>query len=218
MNKKEKLIAALKKVLSPKNMVGAFFYSFVIHSSLFGAIKIISMTPSSPPVQTTVQQDDGYQYLDTPPEESEEEKTIINTPAPTVEPTEKQEKVEPSDKELHDENGETSGTKKEEKQAAGYGSKQKGDSTGTAYYKIRPKYPRAAASKGIEGWVMLKVDVTEKGRVENVRVMGGKNTNYFAAEAKRAVEKWKYKPFVDKDKLPVKKEGLMIQVDFKMER
>lgn len=218
MSKKEYLTAILKKSLSPKTMTGAILYSLIIHSSLVGAVNVISKIPSKPPVQDAVQPEDGYQYLDTPPEESEEENKIINTPAPTVQPVEPQEKTEPTDKELHDDKGETAGTKEEEKQAAGYGSKERGDSTGTAYYKIRPKYPRAAASRGIEGWVMLKVDVTEKGRVINVRVLNGKNTSYFAAEAKRAVEKWKYKPFLDKNNNPTKKEGLMIQVDFKMEK
>jgi TonB family protein len=215
-SKKEQALTFIKKNLSPKTMTGAIFYSLIIHLSLVGAVKGISSIPSEPAKEETTQEPDDYQYLDTPPEQSDEEKTIINTPAPTVEPTTPQEKTEPSDKELHDDKGETAGTKEEEKQAAGYGSKNKGDSTGTAYYKIRPKYPRAAAIKGIEGWVMLKVDVTEKGEVQNVRILDGKNKNYFAFEAKRAVEKWKYRPFLNKDKVPIKKHGLMIRVDFKM--
>jgi periplasmic protein TonB len=215
-NKKEQALTFIKKYLSPKTMTGAIFYSVTIHLSLVGAVNGISRIPSEPVKDETVQEPDDYQYLDVPPEKSDEEKTIINTPTPAVEPTTPQENVQPSDKELHDEKGETAGTKEEEKQAAGYGSKNRGDSTATAYYKIRPKYPRAAAIRGIEGWVMLKVDVTEKGEVQNVRVLEGKNTNYFAFEAKRAVEKWKYRPFLNKDRVPIKRKDVMIRVDFKM--
>ena len=55
------------------------------------------------------------------------------------------------------------------------------------YYKIKPKYPKAALVAGEEGWVMLKVDVTESGEVENVRMVDGNKRNLSQEEARRAV-------------------------------
>ena len=84
------------------------------------------------------------------------------------------------------------------------------------YYKIKPKYPKAALVSGTEGWVMMQVDVTETGEVENIKVVDGEQRNMFQSEAKRAVSQWKYRPFTANDGKPVKKTGHLVRVDFKL--
>jgi TonB family protein len=69
---------------------------------------------------------------------------------------------------------------------------------------------------GIEGWVALMIDVAEDGGVQNVRVTGGEQKSMFQDEARRSVEKWKYKPFLDSSGRPVKKANHEVRVDFKL--
>ena len=60
--------------------------------------------------------------------------------------------------------------------------------------RVPAQYPRNAASRGIEGWVILEFDVTPEGTTENVHVIDSDPKNIFDRAAIRAVEKFKYKP------------------------
>lgn len=91
-----------------------------------------------------------------------------------------------------------------------------GDGIASPYFKIKPNYPRAARDAGVEGWVQLKVDVNEKGEVENAHVIAGVERGYFENEALRAVEKWKYRPFLDASGKPVRKQNQVVRVEFKL--
>ncbi|WP_371917836.1 TonB family protein, partial [Pseudomonas sp. FW305-20] len=71
---------------------------------------------------------------------------------------------------------------------ASTGATGAGSAVATPYYKIKPKYPRAALASGVEGWVTMKIDINEKGEVENVRVTGGEQRSMFEVEARRSVE------------------------------
>ena len=70
---------------------------------------------------------------------------------------------------------------------------------------------------GEEGWVLFSVDVTETGAVENLRLVDGEKKDVFQLEARRAVSKWKYRPFLDNSGQPVRKRDHLVKVEFKLE-
>ncbi|MDQ3230971.1 MAG: TonB family protein [Pseudobdellovibrionaceae bacterium] len=60
--------------------------------------------------------------------------------------------------------------------------------------QVKPKMPREAALKGIEGFITFTFDIDEDGRVENIRVAEAENRSVFEEEARRAVRKFRYRP------------------------
>lgn len=62
--------------------------------------------------------------------------------------------------------------------------------------KIAPQYPRSAAQRGIEGYVVLEFTVTTLGTVKDVKVIEAEPANVFNQAAISAAQKFKYKPKV----------------------
>lgn len=62
--------------------------------------------------------------------------------------------------------------------------------------RVTPTYPRAAASRGIEGWVQLSFTVTRHGTVENAVVIAAEPNGVFDSAALNAIRKFRYKPTV----------------------
>lgn len=60
--------------------------------------------------------------------------------------------------------------------------------------KIAPQYPRSAAQRGIEGYVVLEFTVTTLGTVKDVKVIEAEPANIFNQAAISAAQKFKYKP------------------------
>ena len=101
--------------------------------------------------------------------------------------------------------------------AVGAGSNPQGNSDVMPLVRIEPQYPIKAARSGKEGWVQLKFDVTATGEVDNVSIMQSKPGRIFNQAAKRALLKWKYRPMIVDGK-PQMRKGLMVQLDFKIQR
>jgi TonB family protein len=59
-------------------------------------------------------------------------------------------------------------------------------------YKVEPTYPEAALKEEIQGWVILVINVNEKGEVEHLRVVDGHPLLDQAAID--AVRQWRYLP------------------------
>lgn len=59
--------------------------------------------------------------------------------------------------------------------------------------KVTPQYPRRAAERGVEGYVLLEFTVTALGTVENPVVIEAEPKGYFERAAIRAALKFKYK-------------------------
>jgi TonB family protein len=202
-----------KEWFSPKSGGGSFIYSILAHGALYG-ILIVGFGIGFGKVEPKADYLDlGYQTFDAPPEPEKHEQKVKH-----IEETVKTDtKVRPdnSPKELQDDKGEVAGTQK-----AAPVAQNANDSTGNAastpYYKIKPKYPKAAIIAGTEGWVLLEVDIKEDGSVENVRVVDGEQRNLFGQEARRAVEQWKYRPFTDSAGHVVRKIDHQVRVDFKL--
>jgi len=58
----------------------------------------------------------------------------------------------------------------------------------------RPEYPESARAAGVEGLVILKIVVTESGRVGNIQVMKGEQP--FVEAAIAAVKTYTFQPAV----------------------
>lgn len=185
--------------VSPKSGPGSIAYSLLAHGLVAAAVvaALNLSRQSAAPIEEYVDMD--YETLDAPPEAS--------PPKP----------VERVAQELQDQQSEVAGTQEKKEEAAADGLQERTTPQPTTpYYKIRPKYPKAALVSGTEGWVLLEIDVNEQGGVENVRVVDGEERNMFQTEARRAVEQWKYRPFLGSDGKPVRKLAHQVRVDFRL--
>lgn len=202
--------------LSPKKLPGAILIAAGIHGALYMLIVVAMSTgwfkPSSAPI---LDAEVGYEILDAPPVPTEKVAHVQHQKAP--EPEQPQVKTDASARELQDEKSDVTGTSQASVvKPMQVGSEGQGDANATPFYKIKPKYPRAALVAGDEGYVDLKIDVNEKGEVENVRVVGGEKRNLFQDEARRSVEQWKYRPFVDRDGKQIKRPDYTVRVTFRL--
>lgn len=68
------------------------------------------------------------------------------------------------------------------------------DSLPTPRTRKAPEYPSKARERGIEGHVVLKIKVSERGDVENVRVMESEPRGVFDMVAVNAVNSWTFEP------------------------
>ncbi len=210
-------------MLSPQSSVGSTLFSILGHVLLAGAVLLaIDVLERRQPQVELVSMDSidlGYESYEEPPipEIKPAPKPIVKTPA--KEHSEVQaapvKNLETVNTELQDQESEVTGT-----QSAPVAAPAKAPSSGqvaaTPYYKIKPKYPRSALVSGLEGWVQMLIDIDETGQVENVRVVDGEQRNTFQAEARRAVSKWKYRPFLDDKGHAIKKLDHQVRVDFSL--
>ena len=81
--------------------------------------------------------------------------------------------------------------------------------------KVAPIYPRRAASRGLEGWVMLRFTVTASGSVKDVVVIESSDP-IFEKAAVQAAMKFKYKPRVV-DGIAVEVPGVINRISFFVE-
>jgi protein TonB len=205
------------KWVSPRSASGSFIMAVIAHGALFGVIVLLmSARFSTHEEPAPVTEEVAYETFSAPPKKVEEVRPVAKTPEPET-PEEKQVQPDNTPKELQDDKSDVAGTQKEAKPQANIGSEGKGDADATPYYKIKPRYPRAALVSGVEGFVIMKIDVNEKGEVENVRVTGGQERGMFQDEARRAVEQWKYKPFSDANGKAIRKTDHEVRVDFKLQ-
>jgi protein TonB len=82
--------------------------------------------------------------------------------------------------------------------------------------RVAPRYPPRAQSRGIEGWVQLEFTITPQGTVTDVKIIDAEPRGYFERSAKRAVQKYKYKPKV-MDGKAVSRPGIQLVISFDME-
>lgn len=60
--------------------------------------------------------------------------------------------------------------------------------------RVAPDYPARARQRGIEGYVLFKLRVNERGEVAGVRVIEAEPAGVFEEVAIAAVEKWQFEP------------------------
>lgn len=59
---------------------------------------------------------------------------------------------------------------------------------------MQPHYPESARRRGIEGTVLLKMRITEQGRVETVQVERSAGHPDLDQSAMEAVKRWRFAP------------------------
>lgn len=83
--------------------------------------------------------------------------------------------------------------------------------------KVAPMYPDSAASRGIEGYVLLEFTVTETGATADPVVIEAQPQGIFDDAAKKAVLKFKYKPRIDNGR-PMRVPGVRQVITFKLDK
>jgi protein TonB len=83
--------------------------------------------------------------------------------------------------------------------------------------KVLPIYPNRAASRGIEGYVVVEFMVTKFGTTQDIKVVEAKPPGYFERAAIKAARKFKYKPKVINGE-PVDVAGVQNLITFKLEK
>ncbi|MDE0093440.1 MAG: TonB family protein [Gammaproteobacteria bacterium] len=83
--------------------------------------------------------------------------------------------------------------------------------------KVAPIYPRRALQLELEGWVIVEFDVTETGNVENVVVVDAEPKGVFDSAARKAAEKFRYRPKVVNEK-PIRVTGVRNRIIFELEK
>lgn len=82
--------------------------------------------------------------------------------------------------------------------------------------KVEPIYPRRAAQRGIEGYVLLEFTVTKTGAVRDPVVVESEPSGIFDRAAMKAALKFKYKPRVI-DGVPIEVPGVRNLIKFELE-
>ena len=92
-----------------------------------------------------------------------------------------------------------------------------GDGDYLPIVKVAPQYPRHAAQRGIEGYVVLEFTVTASGTVDDPRVIEADPPHVFDQAARRAALKFKYKPKIVNGK-PQAVTGVRNIIRFELEK
>ena len=81
--------------------------------------------------------------------------------------------------------------------------------------RVQPQYPRRAQERGIEGYVIVELTVSEDGTVppDSIIIIEAEPQGYFERAAAKAAEKFKYKPKVVNGK-PQKVTGVKYRFSF----
>ncbi|MEE8408183.1 MAG: energy transducer TonB [Myxococcota bacterium] len=82
--------------------------------------------------------------------------------------------------------------------------------------RINPIYPRRAAERRVEGWVIVEFTIDAQGGVKDARVINGEPRNVFERAALRAIGKWKYRPKIQDGK-PVEAVGVRVKLTFELD-
>jgi periplasmic protein TonB len=83
--------------------------------------------------------------------------------------------------------------------------------------RIEPDYPARAASRGIEGYVVVQFTITPAGTIKDPKVVEAQPSGIFDQAAIKAVSKWKYNPKVE-DGVAVERRGVQVKLAFKLEK
>ena len=92
----------------------------------------------------------------------------------------------------------SSGTGDSDQRGAGSSGEGDGPGEGRARpvggYQVKPRYPDSARRQGIEGTALLKMRITEQGRVEDVQVERSAGHPDLDESAMEAVRRWRFDP------------------------
>lgn len=73
----------------------------------------------------------------------------------------------------------------------------------SAVQVVNPVYPQSAQARGIEGFVILEVVISDRGLVSEARVISADPAGVFDQAAIEAVKKWSFRPGIENGKTVV---------------
>jgi protein TonB len=82
--------------------------------------------------------------------------------------------------------------------------------------RVLPQYPPRAASRGIEGWVIVEFTISAAGTVKDPVIIDAEPSSIFNRAMLRAIRKWKYKPKIV-DGVAVERTGVRVRQNFELE-
>lgn len=82
--------------------------------------------------------------------------------------------------------------------------------------RVLPQYPPQAASRGIEGWVIVEFTISAAGTVKDPVIVDAHPSSIFNRSMLRAIKKWKYRPKIE-DGVPVERTGVRVRQNFELE-
>ncbi len=91
-----------------------------------------------------------------------------------------------------------------------------GDGMAIPIATLAPRYPTEAARDGIQGYVCFKFTIQPDGSIGDLEVYDAKPRRVFDQEARRAIQKWKFRPAMVDGK-PVAQPGAKYCMDFKLD-
>ncbi|NQD38737.1 energy transducer TonB [Permianibacter sp. IMCC34836] len=98
----------------------------------------------------------------------------------------------------------------------GTGGVGAGDGMAIPIATLAPRYPTEAARDGVQGYVCFKFTIQPDGSVGDLDVYDAKPRRVFDQEARRAIQKWKFRPAIVDGK-PVAQPGAKYCMDFKLD-
>lgn len=200
---------------SNKNTSISVGLSIGLHILAVIALKYGKFPISEPAVPAESYVDFGYEEFEEPPQIVQDVKQV--EVKPDIQEPVQNDPTPVAAQEMQDTTSEVAGLQKEApKETPKTTVVNTSNFTDVPYYKVKPKYPKEALAQGIEGHVLLEIDVLQDGSVENLKVLSGEKLNVFETEARRAVSKYKYKPFTDDTGTPVVKHNHLVKVEFKL--
>lgn len=91
-----------------------------------------------------------------------------------------------------------------------------GDGMAIPIATLAPRYPTEAARDGIEGYVCFRFTIQPDGSVGDLDIYDAKPRRVFDQEARRALQKWKFRPAIVDGK-PTAQPGAKYCLDFKLD-
>lgn len=91
-----------------------------------------------------------------------------------------------------------------------------GDGMAIPIATLAPRYPTEAARDGVQGFVCFKFTIQPDGSVGDLEVYDAKPRRVFDQEARRAIQKWKFRPAIVDGK-PIAQPGAKYCMDFKLD-
>ncbi|MBL7543552.1 MAG: TonB family protein [Bdellovibrionaceae bacterium] len=198
-----------------KNSSLSIGLSIGLHVLAFVALKYSNFENTVIPPVEEKYVDLGYQEFEEPPQIVQDVKQV--EVKPDIEEPVKADPTPVAAQEMQDQSSDVAGLQKETpKEAPKTTVVSNTNFTDVPYYKVKPRYPKEALAQGIEGHVLMQIDILQDGSVENLKVLSGDKLNVFETEARRAVSKYKYKPFMDDAGAPIVKHNHLVRVEFKL--
>lgn len=81
-------------------------------------------------------------------------------------------------------------------------------------HRVEPRYPYKASQRRIEGYVVIRFNIDEKGQPVDLEVIEAKPKRLFEREAVKALKQWRYQPMLEQGQ-PVTHHGQTVKLEFR---